>query len=347
MTIDDRIPCEEKLWFSAARPIMAKTIDSEAWVLLLEKAVAKLAGNYSRLNGGQCMVAWVALTGCEEQHLYKRRQDGKWEKNLLDLENKREEGLIGTDTYTLTTGTELNSEALWEFLVKCDQRNFIMGASMYDGRQEGARADGLVTGHAYSLIALKQVGEHRLAQLRNPHGKDREWNGAWSDESDEWTANPEVTEELEHSAAPDGLFWMAFEEFIAIFDTVEVCARNMRLTDGQQTKRLRSGDAKSTRRLEVAEAAQEAPSKELESLLSATLRTKSSAAAKMQDAGTEGSSSWWMALAIISICLNVLVFAAAISYGMSEQAEPAQLKSCPFWNLECNRMACSTVCLGK
>jgi hypothetical protein len=56
------------------------------------------------------MVAWVALTGCEEQHLYKRRQDGKWEKNLLDLENKREEGLIGTDTYTLTTGTELNSE---------------------------------------------------------------------------------------------------------------------------------------------------------------------------------------------------------------------------------------------
>ena len=43
MTIDDRVPCEEKLWFSPVRPIVAKTLDSEAWVLLLEKARAASA----------------------------------------------------------------------------------------------------------------------------------------------------------------------------------------------------------------------------------------------------------------------------------------------------------------
>lgn len=42
ITIDDKIPCEEKLWFAPARPIVAKTLDSEAWVLLLEKVRGSL-----------------------------------------------------------------------------------------------------------------------------------------------------------------------------------------------------------------------------------------------------------------------------------------------------------------
>ena len=39
---------------------------------------------------------------------------------------------------------------------------------------------GLVSGHAYSLIAAKVLSNgQKLVQLRNPWG-DFEWNGAWS-----------------------------------------------------------------------------------------------------------------------------------------------------------------------
>ncbi|KAL8181116.1 UNVERIFIED_CONTAM: hypothetical protein K2H54_047872 [Gekko kuhli] len=57
---------------------------------------------------------------------------------------------------------------------------------------------GLIQGHAYSVTAIRKVslGERLLScskseklfmiRLRNPWGK-KEWNGAWSDESEEWT----------------------------------------------------------------------------------------------------------------------------------------------------------------
>ena len=49
-------------------------------MLLIEKAFAKRVGSYSNLIGGCEPVAWVALTGCEEQQAWKRVAGG-WNKN--------------------------------------------------------------------------------------------------------------------------------------------------------------------------------------------------------------------------------------------------------------------------
>lgn len=58
------------------------------------------------------------------------------------------------------------------------------------GQGENRNAEGVISGHAYSLISIhefKHQGKDvRLLKLRNPWGTG-EWTGAWSDNSNLWT----------------------------------------------------------------------------------------------------------------------------------------------------------------
>ncbi len=64
----------------------------------------------------------------------------------------------------------------------------MMAASHGQGENKGE--SGVISGHAYSLISVKEFevnGETiRLLVLRNPWGEG-EWTGAWSDKAPEWT----------------------------------------------------------------------------------------------------------------------------------------------------------------
>ena len=55
--MDDHIVCK----FS--EPIFARAYDNVIWVLLIEKAYAKLHGSYSRIEGGMAYQAMRDLTG--------------------------------------------------------------------------------------------------------------------------------------------------------------------------------------------------------------------------------------------------------------------------------------------
>ena len=62
------------------------------------------------------------------------------------------------------------------------------------------QSNGLVKGHAYSLLYLEDIetsnGNVTLMRIRNPWGH-HEWNGAWSDSSAEWdTVSDEVKERV-------------------------------------------------------------------------------------------------------------------------------------------------------
>ena len=59
VTVDDFFPC-----FPEGGPIFSKAHCNELWVLLLEKAYAKLHGNYFLLRGGSAIEALSDLTGC-------------------------------------------------------------------------------------------------------------------------------------------------------------------------------------------------------------------------------------------------------------------------------------------
>jgi hypothetical protein len=86
------------------------------------------------------------------------------------------------------------------------------------------RADGLVEGHAFSLLRLVTLEGRRLLQLRNPWGSEKEWRGAWADGSAEWAAHPQIARAVGHEPGANGLFWMAWDDFERIFDWVAVCS---------------------------------------------------------------------------------------------------------------------------
>lgn len=59
VTIDDLFPC-----YPLGAPIFSAAHGNELWVLLLEKAYAKLHGSYFGLREGLSGEAMVDLTGC-------------------------------------------------------------------------------------------------------------------------------------------------------------------------------------------------------------------------------------------------------------------------------------------
>ena len=97
----------------------------------------------------------------------------------------------------------------------------MMGCSVgNDYTAEEAETDGIVMGHAYTLLSVAQVTDaegtaHKLVKLRNPWGSG-EWQGRWSDKSDLWT--DDLRQLVGHDGdKDDGIFWMAFEDFSRIF----------------------------------------------------------------------------------------------------------------------------------
>ena len=65
VTLDDYLPVTQ-----SGQEMFARANDSELWVLLLEKAFAKISGNYQMLSQGQEQEAFMDLTGTEKQSLF-------------------------------------------------------------------------------------------------------------------------------------------------------------------------------------------------------------------------------------------------------------------------------------
>ena len=55
--------------------------------------------------------------------------------------------------------------------------------------------DGIVPGHAYSVLKVCETGGFKLLCLRNPWGSF-EWKGDWSDSSPLWRKHPLMRSQL-------------------------------------------------------------------------------------------------------------------------------------------------------
>jgi hypothetical protein len=98
--------------------------------------------------------------------------------------------------------------------------------------------EGLVAGHAYSVIAAKEVTERgpggipkpggktfKLLQLPNPWGS-YEWKGNWSDKSKLWKKYTSIAKQSGYVDADDGVFWMEFSDFKKVYTKINVCDRD-------------------------------------------------------------------------------------------------------------------------
>ena len=167
--------------------------------MLLEKAYAKLHGNYYTLRGGFANEGMIDLTGCPSYNL-----------NFEDAKVKE----------MVTSGE------LFEKIVHYDKLGYMLSAST-PGEDRWTEtggpneAGGLVPGHAYTIIGAKEALGARLLLIRNPWGQF-EWDGDWGDESPLWTDEMVKAFDAKFDAK-DGTFWMCFDDFIKHFRSVNIC----------------------------------------------------------------------------------------------------------------------------
>ncbi|KAJ7607933.1 hypothetical protein FB45DRAFT_1039995 [Roridomyces roridus] len=172
--------------------------EGETWVPLFEKAYAKLHGDYASISGGYSCEAIEDLTGGVSTFIPTKDildPDVFWREELL---RATEDRLFGCAFDSLDPGRRGNSDSASDL-----------------------RVNGLIGGHAYSVLRAVGFNGKRFVVLRNPWG-DSEWTGPWSDGSREWTEEwLPALKVLKHGFADDGEFVMEYEDFLSNWDLVE------------------------------------------------------------------------------------------------------------------------------
>lgn len=231
VTVDDRIPCDAS-GGGRARPMFTAPSGDELWVMILEKAFAKLCGSYANLEGGHALWALHCMTGDEVIKYSRDDTAGAWEacemKPRKEPKHKRDVGFFHN-------GNTFDDDNLFDLLKKYSSKQCVLGAgtrgkddTLTEGRGKGG---GIVPGHAYSILAVREIRGNKLLQLRNPWGSF-EWKGDWSDASDTWKKNPAVKALIRPKDDPDdGIFWMCYADFLKHFDTVDCCIRETGMDD--------------------------------------------------------------------------------------------------------------------
>jgi len=104
-----------------------------------------------------------------------------------------------------------------EFLFSCATGTFDKWQDSDVASRVGARND-IYRMHAYSIMEAKEIKGHRLLKVRNPWGEG-EWRGAWSDGSEQWTA--EWMQLLDHKFGDDGMFWISYEDLLRRYSSFD------------------------------------------------------------------------------------------------------------------------------
>uniref|UniRef100_A0A914BXI1 Calpain-15 n=1 Tax=Acrobeloides nanus TaxID=290746 RepID=A0A914BXI1_9BILA len=198
VVVDDFFPCEARsksMAFAVGRK-------NQLWVPLIEKALAKIYGNYIALRAGRSIEGLATLTGAPCQHID------------LEVEDPAQLDLI------------------WVQLLSAREANFLMGCSCGAGRRPINDSEykrlGLMSCHAYSILDVRQFDNHRLVRLRNPWG-GFVWQGEWG------ATDPRVRQFFGSSGNEAGTFWIPFDQFVKYFDSVDIA--QLRLNPAWHTKR--------------------------------------------------------------------------------------------------------------
>lgn len=168
----------------------------ETWVPLIEKAYAKLHGNYSHIaiEKGDVCDAIEDLTGGVSTVLQS--------KDILDVDRFWKEELLRPN----------------------NDRLFGCSFNRLDGDRSGNysnQVQGLIGEHAYSVLRAVEVKGKRFVVVRNPWGKS-EWTGRWSDGSKEWTAEwLDAMPQLGHVFGNDGQFVMEYSDWLECFSQID------------------------------------------------------------------------------------------------------------------------------
>lgn len=204
VVIDDTVACQPV----SKSPIFTRSSQKELWVILMEKAWAKINGGFQNISAGLTREALRGFTGASCKTFF----------------------------------TQQNREEIWKKLMVGDKMNFIMTAATDDlnnGSDDYQDKIGICGSHAYSLLAVYEITNvnglwqlvqpgsqpsgqvERLVKLRNPWGKC-EWKGSWNDNDPKW--NDQLKNTIgDIGNMDDGIFCMPYGDFVKYYSDVQIC----------------------------------------------------------------------------------------------------------------------------
>ncbi|MCQ2815944.1 MAG: C2 family cysteine protease [archaeon] len=187
--LDDYFPIKNKDF------IFAKPNGNELWVVLLEKAWAKVNGGYSNISYGLLSEALLVLTGFGSEF----------------IETEPDKPL-----------------EIFRKIQEANEKGAVMGCgslSSDTGKDDAMTSNNIVLSHAYTLIdaRAKEDEDIFLYKIRNPWG-DTEWTGNWSDKSRQW--NDELKTYFGMVEGNDGTFFMDVDDFVENYEDTHICRIN-------------------------------------------------------------------------------------------------------------------------
>ena len=184
--IDDYFPVKKN---NEKKLVFAQANDNIIWVIILEKAWAKVNGGYSNIIGGSPADSLRALTGFSK----------------LTIKNK---------DYNINELYDKISEALnYKFICCCTTVDEVK--------------NGLLANHAFTIIKCIYVQnkDYRLIKLRNPWGY-MEWSSQLREKCNFWyeeLKRDNNYEDNDNDNDDKGIFYMEINDFKEHFLTTDIC----------------------------------------------------------------------------------------------------------------------------
>mmetsp|Transcript_15168 Transcript_15168/g.26743 ORF Transcript_15168/g.26743 Transcript_15168/m.26743 type:complete len:502 (-) Transcript_15168:1350-2855(-) len=201
ITIDDRIPCD-----ISGSPMYSHSKNlNDVFVMVIEKAYAKLHGSYMNLESGKVDDALRDLTGGVPERL----ECNDWSS----LDERLGSGFINPIIATKEELEQVRSQ-------------HIVGARIGGGFAQRKRNDGIVSGQVYGVVSVIKSSEKlRFVKLVDMW-RVAEWRGRWSNSDlESWRQNPAVKAGLcPDDEWPPGVYFMSWEDFQDIFTEIICCA---------------------------------------------------------------------------------------------------------------------------
>lgn len=195
VTVDDHVPASCKPGYYERIMYVNMVKGGEVWPMILEKAYAKLHGSYEAIEAGHTSDALTDLTGNPSF--------------AVDLDGMQ---------------AEIADGSLWKSIVEWHGNGFMMGCGSHSGSDTNHNELGIVLGHAFSILGVKEVDSIKFMNIRNPHGNGgQEWTGDYSDSSDKWTKRLRSKLGAPENAVDEGAWWMTFEDWAENYSTLYVC----------------------------------------------------------------------------------------------------------------------------
>ena len=191
--VDDFFPADK----TTKELVYARANKNQIWVILLEKAWAKINGGYINIISGRVYEALEFLIGRGSI--------------LYNFEDKEGDDLINLKRKIIKN------------IQLADKKDCVISCSTKD--DPNLDKVGLVPTHAYSIldflkIKTSQDNDVFLFKIRNPWAKV-EWKGDWSDTSSLWDSK--TKSQVQYEDKDDGIFYINESDFFKFFNSVEIC----------------------------------------------------------------------------------------------------------------------------